>query len=406
MIPTTPETIVVTVPQVNVNDEEVLLVGWRVEDGESVTEGQPLAELETSKSVDEVPAPAGGIVRRAAQSGQSMRVGAVLAYIGPSVEAIDAYLTNIHPSDSRDDQPALPRITAGARLLARRYGIDPLKIPAAGEALRREDVERFARDLGLPAAVSQVGDEVTPRAASDRSNVTEESIPPVLLEKVGAPQELSDHQWAVAQHLARTRARLVPAQVAMDMPMDRASDWMEARRKAGTMTNLLPLVLGAAGAAISAYPVLASFRLGRRVYPYRSIDVAFTARSRDGRLFTPVVRGVDQLTPDGIIGECARLTMALYRGQLRAEDLSGGCLTVSLLDQQPVLFHVGLQNAYQSAVLTMGATREQVVWRQGQAVPRMTATMVLSYDHGLLDGWDASAFLEHMRKRFATLETT
>jgi len=52
--------------------------------------------------------------------------------------------------------------------------------------------------------------------------------------------------------------------------------------------------------------------------------------------------------------------MALYRGHLKAEELTGGCMTVSVLDQQPVLFHVGLQNAYQSAVLTVGAVREQV----------------------------------------------
>jgi len=191
----------------------------------------------------------------------------------------------------------------------------------------------------------------------------------------------------------------------MDVNMERAAAWVDAQRKAGTMTGLLPVILWATGAALKACPRLASFRLGRRVYSYHSIDVAFTARGRDGRLFTPVVRKVDERSLNQLVEECPRLTMALYRAQLTAEELTGGCLTVSVLDQQPVLFHVGLQNAYQSAVLTVGAIREAVVWSGGQAVPQPTATFVLSYDHGLMDGWEAASALDHIRRKIQDLQS-
>ena len=153
------------------------------------------------------------------------------------------------------------------------------------------------------------------------------------------------------------------------------------------------------GGGVKAQPKLASFRLGRRVYAYRSIDLAFAARDREGRLFAPVVRDADRLSPEQLVDECARLTMGLFRGQLRAEEVAGGCMTVSILDQQPVLWHVGLQNAYQSAILTMGAIREQVVWSDGRAVGQSMAALVLSYDHGLLDGWEAAGFVDHVAGR-------
>ena len=234
--------VAVPMPQINVNDEEVTLVGWRAGDGEGVVQGQPLAEVETSKSVDEIPAPAGGVVRYAARTGDRVRVGAVFAYIGPSAEAIDAHLAGAGAGTVEENRPA-SQVTAGAVVLARRYGLDPSKIPARGGTLRREDVEQWVRDSGA-AGVQGPG-----AAAVSGQGSAEETLPRALLNKVAEPAALSDHQSAVAQHLSRTRARLVPAHVAMDVNMQPVVAWMKARRKAGVMTGPLPIVLWAVGAA-------------------------------------------------------------------------------------------------------------------------------------------------------------
>ena len=397
MNPAREKVVAVRMPQINVNDEQVTLVGWRVGNGESVEAGQPLAEVETSKSIDEIPAPAGGVVRHVAEPGTALGVGAVFAYIGPSLEAIDAWVAEAN-APAAPVRPGTRRVTTGAANMARRYGIDPASVPARGEMVRREDVERFVRESGAMAATTAIAPRHTTGDSAPLTLMVDKSLPAALRDKVGEPVALSDHQWAVAQHLARTRARLIPTHVAMDVSMEQATAWVDARRKAGVMAGSLPLVFRAVGKALKDQPRLALFRLGRSVYTYRSIDLAFAARARDGRLFTPVIRAVDKLTLDQIVEEYTRLTMGLFRGQLRADEISGGCITVSIIDQQPVLYHVGLHNAYQSAILTMGAIREQVVWSNGQAVPRPTATLVLAYDHGLLDGWEAAAFLDHLRK--------
>ena len=128
------------------------------------------------------------------------------------------------------------------------------------------------------------------------------------------------------------------------------------------------------------------------------MDIAFTARSHQGWLYTPVVRDAGQLALPDLAARCGELAMAAFRGQLVETDLAGSCLTVSLLNEQPVRLHVGLQNTYQTALLTSGAIREELRLVEGRPVAVPMITLVLSYDHGLLDGWDAAAALDAARR--------
>ena len=382
----TKRVVAVRMPQANVNDEQVTLVGWHVAGGGVVREGRPLCEVETSKAVGDVDAPASGVLKQVARVGDVVAVGQVFAYIGPTVEAIEEHISSREEGNVGgevvEDHRGPAGATAGAAELAARYGIDPADVPASGGRVRRSDVEAFAARRGLTAAAA-------PGAI--------EGLPPALADKVSDQGGLSDSAWAIARHLMRTQSQLVTAHVTMDVGMSAAAAWIGSRREAGVMTGPIPILLHAAAAAIGEQPKLASFRLGRRVYRYRSIDIAYTARSRDGRLFTPVVGDVDKRTLDELAAECGRLNMAAFRSQLRPAEMSGGCLTVSLLNEHPVRCHVGLQNAYQSAILTAGAIRDEVALVDGKPVAVPTMTLTLSYDHGLMDGWEAAAALDAAR---------
>lgn len=82
-----PEAIPVEIPLVNVNDETVKLTAWLVKDGETVREGQTLAEVETSKALVELAAPVCGRIHLKASAGQEVAVGAIVAYIGDEIPA-------------------------------------------------------------------------------------------------------------------------------------------------------------------------------------------------------------------------------------------------------------------------------------------------------------------------------
>jgi pyruvate dehydrogenase E2 component (dihydrolipoamide acetyltransferase) len=410
----------VRMPQVNVNDTEVRLIGWHVEDGVHVAEGEPLCEVETSKSVGDVPAPASGFLRRLIAVGEYVEVGAVFALLGASAEDVmgDRTIANVASSDPHNlagNAPVLPAATetasigeeaarppsadlrtaacsevpatAGAVELARRHGIDLSRVPGNGR-IRRADVEAYVRQGG----VSEI-------AGSDGKPASSPvPLPPALAGQVTDAGELSAHQWSVARHLASTQAGLITAHAAMDVCVEAARTWIDSRRKAGRMVGMLPVLLHAAGQALQENSRPLRFRIQRQVYQYRAVNLAYTARSHDGRLFTPVVRHVDQLTLDEVADRCAALNMAVFRGTVPAEDLAGGCMTLSLLDAQPMRFHVGLQNAFQSAVLTAGAVREELALSpDGRQIIRPVTTLVLSYDHGLMDGWDAAEWLNSVK---------
>jgi len=379
---------VVTMPQANVNDEEVTLVSWRVKDGQRAVAGEPLCEVETSKAVGDVPAPTNGVFRPVVEVGETVTIGQTIGYTGPSIKAIEQYLAEQNqiapdtpPSNTNEGTKIVA--TAGAIELAQRCGIDIADVRSDGK-VRRSDVERY---LSEHPEIHQ-GKTPTPLSADS------EVLPSSLAKGVIDEGQLSDHQWSIARHLAATQARLVPAHVVMDVAFDRAANWLADQRQAGRMAGPLPILLAAGAAAIGACPKLATFRLGRRVYRYPTVDIAYTARSTDSKLFTPVVRNVADRTLQELADECGRLNMVIFRGQLGSGDMSGGCLTVSALTDQPVRFHIGLQNAYQSALLTAGAIRDEVVLIDGQTSTRPVITLTCSYDHGLLDGWEAAMALE------------
>ncbi len=381
----------VRMPQENVNDEEVRLVAWRVENGERVESGSVLCEMETSKAIGEIVAPTAGVLRQIRKIGDMIPVGEIVAYIGPSQQAIDRYI-NLRKKAVEDAPAAMAsaevEATAGALDLARRHGINLADVKTSGQ-IRRQDVESFIAQHGL----SEVA-EPQPSVSVPTLRV----LPEALSDKVLALDQLSDHQWAIAEHLARTQANMVTAHAGMDLDMTAALRWTEARKKAGLMTGTIPVFLHAAAAAVVGMNKLANFRLGRQVYRYKSVDIAYTARSNDGRLFTPVVRKVDQRPLDELAAECQRLNMAVFRGKVEAADMCGGCLTLSVLDEHPVRFHIGLQNTYQSVLFTIGAIRQEFHLVDGKPAAKPTVTVTLSYDHGLMDGWEAGQALAAMKK--------
>ncbi len=393
--------VAVRMPQVNPNDEELTFIGWKVADGSHVTGGQIICEVETSKSVADVPSPAAGVIRQAAQAGEVIRVGQAIAWLGASLEAIDARVTAEHREQSgsaasrpnplagapTDPASAAPAATAGAIELARRAGVNLGDVQAGGR-IRTSDVQAWIdAHQGAP----------TPRPAA------ENRLPSALQQLAHEQPQLSAHQWSIVQRLGAAAEQRIATQAAMDVDATQLVAWIAAKRAAGLMTGVLPALLRAAALAIREVPSLACCRNGRSVYRYNCIDLAFTARSRDGRLFTPVVREVDTLALDELAARCSELSMQAFRGQLAEADLLGACMTVSALDAQGVRWHIGLQNAWQSAILTCGAIREELHLLNGAPVAVPALTMALSYDHGLMDGWDAAQALQAARDALAGL---
>lgn len=139
--------IVVTVPQLGVNDESVVVIGWRVADSEHVSPKQVICELETAKAVYEVEAEAEGFIAILVEAGVEVPIGSPLAVVGPERDAVNAKrLTFASPRTGKKESTSDRQATRKATTLCEEIGIDIEAVPAAG-IIREEDVRRYAASL-------------------------------------------------------------------------------------------------------------------------------------------------------------------------------------------------------------------------------------------------------------------
>jgi pyruvate dehydrogenase E2 component (dihydrolipoamide acetyltransferase) len=358
---------VLRAPRLNANDDSVTLTRWLAADRTTVAPGQPIAEIETEKATTEVTADIGGTLLHAVPTGAKSAIGTPLAYVGTTLAAAeDLRRTRAQvpaPADVRQ-----PAATTKARALAAARGVDLADVTATGATIKEADV---ARHLAAPG--------------SDRDPVAHD--PQLVL--AGAA---SDHQLRVARDLRRAAQAGVFTTLAYRLDLRGPERMIAAELAQGRAVSLLAILLGALGKTLPEFPALASLLERGQIFRYRDVDIAFAARSPAGVLHAPVVRHVDRLRLEDIARECARLSKAAMRGKLDAKDVGGACCTISLIATPNVESFAALPPPLQTAILAVGARRQEIELTTAGPVARPVATATITYDHALCDGVTVAEF--------------
>lgn len=355
------------VPQVNVNDETVRLARWSVPDGATVAAGDAVCDVETTKAASEITASAAGVLVQFASVDDQVAVGAVIGAIGPTRESAAAFLseraTAVRPVAGSGATPK-------AAALAAQHGVSLDEVRAAGVqgTIKETDVLRFidASAKVLPSGLEKyfINEGVVPRFDA-----------------------------AIAANLRRSTHGLILTSMDMDCRLTTARAVIKEAQAAGRMVSFLHLVIAAVGRALPSFPRLASFVWEGSLYRHSAVDVAFVARAADGKLFTPVLRAVDQLSLADIAKASQAAALRAMRGSAKAEDLEGAAFTISQVPVPGTTRVVALPNFGQSAILGVSSERTSVGWVDGAAVAQPLVTFTLSYDHALCDGVYAANFL-------------
>ena len=143
----------ILVPRENVNDESATLVAWEVPDGSLVESGAKVAQIETSKAVVDVLAPASGVLRHGAKPGQDVPIGAPIGRIGEEVAASNGSAS--HPPTNGSSLPLAPSV----RRLVAEGGVDPSQVAGTGRGGRITKGDVVAFLTASPAA-----DDPAPRS--------------------------------------------------------------------------------------------------------------------------------------------------------------------------------------------------------------------------------------------------
>jgi pyruvate dehydrogenase E2 component (dihydrolipoamide acetyltransferase) len=383
----------VKLPRLGQGMESGTIVRWLKSEGEQVAKGEPLYELDTDKVTQEVEAEASGVLLKIAVNEGEVEVGRTIAFIGKAGESVAAAEAPAPKKEEKakpatkapepEPEPVQAQTTNGrikasplARRLARERGIDLGAVRGSGPDGRivAEDVERSEVQPApaAPKAASIPGGEVT-------------STP------------LSNIRKTIARRL--TEAWTVPAfMLTVSADMTRANELVARRRELEpdvrvTVTDLLTRVCAQ---ALVRNPGMNVQYTGDALLSFPNANVGIAVAAPQG-LVVPVVHNAEQLMLSEIAHVRSDLVSRARDGKLRAEDVDGGTFTISNLGMFDVDQFVAVLNPPQASILAVGATREQVVPRDGdlEIVPLMT--MTLTCDHRAVDGATGAEFLKTIK---------
>ncbi len=398
----------VLVPHETVNDESVKLTAWLVASGDKVQAEQLLAQVETSKAVLDIHAPAGGFVRYEYETGLEIGVGAPLCYITAAAD------TPLPPQafPSIDMQGA----ATSARTASRRSAA-PLPTPAnaaswapgtfiprfsrrAAHLLRKHDLDaQYFSHLPLVRAEDVLA--YLEKADDNGEALTTEIFPshtskPVLASGVPVRwEELPRRKQGEARYLRNAQRNVLASSVTV--PCSTRGFRSLLRESNSVVSTPTPIIIYEAARLLRKYPAFNAVCSQGRAGYYEEVNIG-VAIDYDKGLMVPVVRHADQKDVVAIAEELWELMYKYLHQELKAEELSGGTFVVSDLSAEGVTSFAPLINEGQSAILAVGSELFPIAGAAG------SFNLILSFDHQLAEGRMAAKFLNEMAERLQAQE--
>lgn len=361
--------------------EHGLVARWLRADGDEVTAGDEIVEIETDKATTTLETDYSGVLHRAVAAGEEVPVGALLATIRDGAAPGAAAQTNgdTAPSAVPADGPRFRHVASPvARRMAREHciPIDAVQPSDRDGRVRRADVLLHIEAAAEPAPAD------APHAAAQIT------------------QELTSTQRVGARRMADSKATVPDFAVSMEVDMaaclELRAQIKEHAGEMGDVPSVNDMVVKACALALRRSPqVNGAYRDGAFELHDR-VNVGVAAAG-EGLLVVPTVRDADRLSLGELARETRRLAAAVRDGSVTASDLAGATFTVSNLGMFGVSFFVPIVNPPQAAILAVGAVADRVVARDGEMVIHPAVTLTLVSDHRVVYGVDAARFLVLVR---------
>ncbi len=371
--------------------EEGKLTKWVKHEGDAVSEGEAICEVETEKTTDEIQAPAAGTLLKIVHSeGEAVPVNAVIAVIGspgedvtsipevagvgpPTVpEAAPAQRVELAPPSAIEPKPSLERIliSPSARRVARERGIDVTKIMGTGPG-GRIVAEDIPKAVEKPAAI------------------------PLKEDYASAP--LSGHRKVIADRLSLSARTAVHVPITMEVDMTSASKLKNDQKGTGVDLSYSDMIVKAVAKSLEEFPRVNTMLLGDELRTMKEVNVGLAVGTEDN-LLVPVVRNANRLSLAEISRTANTLIERARNRTLATREMSGGTFTVSNLGMYDVDLFAPVINPPETAILGVGRIAQKSVVVNGATAIRPVMTLTLVFDHRVIDGVLAARFLQRVKQ--------
>jgi 2-oxoglutarate dehydrogenase E2 component (dihydrolipoamide succinyltransferase) len=415
------------VPELGESVADATVGRWLKQEGDAVTSGEALVELETDKINFEVEAEQDGVLESISKDeGETVNVGEVIGTIGedaapaePEVQPqaeegqeeqpqaeqeqpeSEAEETQETSNGHREVEDGAGRASPSVRRLAQEYEVDLAEVTGSGSGGRitREDVERIIRNQSRTAAPERTEEperdgkaetQPAPAAAEDGRANLEERVR-VSRRRQTIAQRLVESQQTAAM---LTTFNEVDMTAVMELRRRRKESFQE---RTGARLGFMSFFTKAAIGALKAFPKVNAELQDSELVLKKYYDIG-VAVSTDEGLVVPVIRDADHKNFAEIEQGIADLATRAREGKLTLDDLRGGTFTITNGGIFGSLVSTPILTMPQVAILGMHKIQDRPVVVDGEIVVRPMMYLALSYDHRVIDGAEAVSFLVRIKE--------
>lgn len=375
----------VHVPHLPESVTDATLLDWHYQVGDSVTRDSSLLELETDKVILDVPMPETGILREIRHvKGDIVSGGDLLAVIETGIPEN----RGTPPADA-EQAPRAPAsseqviASPAVRRLLMEHQLQAADIAHSGRITRQDVLNHLESRQATPPHVATNGANptITPGPAEQR----ERRVP------------ISRLRARIAERMVESQQMTATLTTFNEVSLQRVFDLRNAHRTRFEQTHqvklgLMSFFVKATVEALRRYPIINASLDGQELVYHDYYDIGIAVTTERG-LVVPVLRNADRLGFADIEAAINAFSQRGRDGNLSFEELTGGTFTITNGGIFGSMLSTPILNPPQSAILGMHAIKERPVVEDGQIVIRPIIYLALSYDHRIIDGRDAVAFL-------------
>jgi pyruvate dehydrogenase E2 component (dihydrolipoamide acetyltransferase) len=422
----------VIMPALGVAQQTGTLLKWLKAEGQSVSKGEPLMEIETDKATVEIEAPTSGILTQiSANPGDEVPVGNRIAVIlVPGEVASATALQDPHPriasgTGSRpvpkgegvtESRPLTERKEAGGAH-GKGAGQAPpfpqgegrgegspgkatVTQPSHARLLASPAAKRIAKEKGVDLALLRGSGPEGSILAEDVLRATQATkLQPAAMAPTQEVAPLSPMRRIVGQRMAQSKQSAPHFYLSMDIDMTTANksrtEWKEPGADSAPSIN--DIIVHACARALKDFPSVNSTFTAQGIELHQDINIGIAVALEEG-LVVPVVRNADRLSLREIAAQSRELIDKAQRKKLFPPDYEGGTFTVSNLGMLGVDSFIAIINPPQCAILAVGRVAPRVVAENDMFSIKPVLTATLSADHRVIDGAIGARFLHEVKE--------
>ena len=401
----------VLVPLLGEGVEEVTIIKWLKQEGDSIDELEPLLEVNTDKVDTEIPAPTSGTVLKIiAEEGTPAKVGAILAFIGqpgesvedsgdvestpkkpePEVEsqqpAVQAPITTPQPITSNRDLGFISPVVAK---VAAEHGVNLQQVQGTGlnGRITKNDVLKFV-ESGSTGSVATPHPTPTPAPAPMTGD------------------QLVKHttiRRQIAEHMVMSKHTSPHVLTVMEADMSKVAKHRAANKdvfaRDGVKLTYTAYFMMAIVTGLKHYPMVNSSWSDEGVLMHKSVNIGMATSLGEDGLIVPVIKGADNLSLLAMARSVNDFANRARSKKLQPDDVRGGTFTLTNHGVSGSLFAFPVINQPQCGILGVGAMQKRVIVTEDDAIAvRPMVYLSFVFDHRILDGASADWFLAKVKE--------